>query len=133
MPQRVHACSSRHAELSCERKKNLKFWMIFGLKSPELIRLIFGWFFGKVSLSCIALVWKELIVASKFIDANRKWLKRNNHVLSSIPWLTELISIPSTSRNWNSIPLDWRNWNPIPLISGNWMKRTGIFFKLLMY
>ena len=25
-----------------QKKKNLNFWMIFGLKSPELIELIFG-------------------------------------------------------------------------------------------
>ena len=25
-----------------EKKKNLNFWMIFGLKSPELIKSIFG-------------------------------------------------------------------------------------------
>ena len=27
---------------SVVKKKNLNFWMIFGLKSPELIELIFG-------------------------------------------------------------------------------------------
>ena len=56
------------------------FWIIFGLKSPELILLIFGWFFGKFYHSdCVYnyhAKWETRNFASPNccnIDATKRW------------------------------------------------------------
>ena len=36
-----YICTPQDMQNSVVKKKTLKFWMIFGLKSPELIELIF--------------------------------------------------------------------------------------------